>query len=61
MELLGLSANKRNNIAEPSKTNSRYSICKRKTANERGGGERDETIFNIGDKQKVKDKLQKRA
>ena len=51
MELLGLSANKRNNIAEPSKTNSRYSICKLKIANERGGGERYETIFNTGDKQ----------
>ena len=35
---------------ELSKTNSRYSICKRQTTNERGGGERHETIFNIGDK-----------
>ena len=47
--------------AEPSKTNSRYSICKRQTANERGGGERYETIFNIGDEPRVKVKLQKRA
>ena len=37
--------------AEPSKTNSRYLISKRQTANKRGGGERYETIFNIGDKQ----------
>ncbi len=36
--------------AEPNKTNSRYSIFKRETANKRGGGERYETIFNIGDK-----------
>ena len=55
--VLGLSAKKRNNIAEPSKTNSRYSISKRQTTNERGGGERHETIFNTGDKPKVKAKL----
>ena len=36
--------------AEPSKTNSRYLISKRQTTNERGGGERSETIFNTGDK-----------
>jgi len=29
-------------------------ILKRQTAIERGGGERYETIFDIGDKQKVK-------
>ena len=29
-------------------------ISKRQTTNERGGGERYETIFNIVDKQKIK-------
>ena len=42
----------RANIAEPNKTNSRYLISKRQTTNERGGGERCETIFNIGNKLK---------
>ena len=31
---------KRDNTAELNKINSRYSISKRQTANERGGGER---------------------
>ena len=39
---------KRANTAELNKINSRYSICKLKIANERGGGERHETILNIG-------------
>ena len=37
--------------AELSKTNSRYLISKRQTANGRGGGERYETIYDIGYKQ----------
>ena len=48
---LSLFDNKINFTAELSKTNSRYSISKRQTANEWGGGERYETIFDVGDKQ----------
>ena len=50
---LSLFDNKINFTAELSKTNSRYLISKRQTANDWGGGEGYETIFDVGDKQNI--------